>query len=98
VRQMVRAALQRLHDEDPNLFQEVQKRVPMLRMAAATRLRKRCILGCAAGRNLMGTHLPAADRPHPASRRPAPWRPPQASAICTRKMAACPASRARACS
>jgi predicted DNA-binding transcriptional regulator YafY len=32
VRQMVRATLQRLHDEDPGLYQEVRKRVPMLHL------------------------------------------------------------------
>ena len=32
VRQMVRGTLQRLHDEDPELYQEVRKRVPMLHL------------------------------------------------------------------
>ncbi|HJU83569.1 MAG TPA: helicase-associated domain-containing protein [Holophagaceae bacterium] len=32
VRQMVRNALQRLHDEDPGLFQEVERRIPMLHL------------------------------------------------------------------
>jgi len=35
VRTMVRAALQKLHDEDANLYQEVQKRIPMLHLGAA---------------------------------------------------------------
>lgn len=35
VRTMVRAALQKLHDEDANLYQEIQKRIPMLHMGTA---------------------------------------------------------------
>lgn len=34
VRQMARQALQKLHDEDPVLYQEVERRVPMLHMGA----------------------------------------------------------------
>jgi Helicase conserved C-terminal domain len=34
VRQLVRSALQRLHDEDPFLFQEVERRIPMLHVAS----------------------------------------------------------------
>ena len=64
VRQMVRAALQRLHDEDPNLFQEVQKRVPMLHLGGGNQAAEemRLILDYAAGRNLMVelTYLPPA--------------------------------------
>ncbi len=64
VRQMIRAALQRLHDEDPNLYQEVQKRVPMLHLGGGNQAveEMRLILDYAAGRNLMVelTYLPAA--------------------------------------
>jgi hypothetical protein len=34
VRQMARQALQKLHDEDPVLYQEIERRVPMLHMGA----------------------------------------------------------------
>lgn len=68
VRQMVRAALQRLHDEDPGLFQEVRKRVPMLHLggspAASTQAQEEThrILDYAAAHTLMVelTYLPLA--------------------------------------
>ncbi len=64
VRQMVRTALQKLHDEEPNLFQEVQKRVPMLHLGGGNQAAEemQLILEYAAGHNLMVelTYLPPA--------------------------------------
>ncbi len=64
VQQMVRAALQRLHDEDPALFQEVQRRIPMLHLGGEDQLAEEVqrILEYAAGHTLMVelTYLPPA--------------------------------------
>ena len=64
VRQIIHAALQRIQAEDPNLYQEVRRRVPMLHMgggAQATEETTR-ILEYAASYNLMVelTYLPLA--------------------------------------
>lgn len=64
VRQMVRAALQRIHDEDPNLYQEIQKRLPMLHVGSGAQMADEAIriLDYAAGHTLMAelTYLPPA--------------------------------------
>ena len=64
VQQMVRSALQRLHDEDPALYQEVQRRIPMLHLGGEDQLAEEVqrILEYAAGHTLMVelTYLPPA--------------------------------------
>ena len=64
VQQMVRSALQRLHDEDPSLYQEVQRRIPMLHLGGEDQLAEEVqrILEYAAGHTLMVelTYLPPA--------------------------------------
>jgi hypothetical protein len=64
VQQMVRSALQRLHDEDPALYQEVQRRIPMLHLGGEDQLSEEVqrILEYAAGHTLMVelTYLPPA--------------------------------------
>jgi hypothetical protein len=64
VRQMVHAALQRLHDEDPGLYQEVLRRIPMLHLGGEDQLAEEVqrILDYAAGHTLMVelTYLPPA--------------------------------------
>jgi hypothetical protein len=64
VQQMVRSALQRLHDEDPTLYQEVQRRIPMLHLGGEDQLAEEVqrILEYAAGHTLMVelTYLPPA--------------------------------------
>ncbi len=64
VRQMVRSTLQKIHDEDPNLYQEVQKRIPMLHLGGGTQAAEemQLILEYAASHNLMVelTYLPPA--------------------------------------
>ncbi|MBI4913342.1 MAG: helicase-associated domain-containing protein [Acidobacteria bacterium] len=64
VRQMVRGVLQRLHDEDPGLFQEIQKRVPMLHLGGGGQAQEESarILDYAAEHTLMVelTYLPLA--------------------------------------
>ena len=64
VRQMVHGALQRLHDEDPSLYQEVQRRIPMLHLGGEDQLAEEVqrILDYAAGHTLMVelTYLPPA--------------------------------------
>jgi len=64
VRQMVHGALQRLHDEDPALYQEVQRRIPMLHLGGEDQLAEEVqrILDYAAGHTLMVemTYLPPA--------------------------------------
>lgn len=64
VQQMVRCALQRLHDEDPSLYQEVQRRIPMLHLGGEDQLAEEVqrILEYAAGHTLMVelTYLPPA--------------------------------------
>lgn len=64
VQQMVRSALQKLHDEDPALYQEVQRRIPMLHLGGEDQLAEEVqrILEYAAGHTLMVelTYLPPA--------------------------------------
>ncbi len=64
VQQMVRSAIQRLHDEDPSLYQEVQRRIPMLHLGGEDQLAEEVqrILEYAAGHTLMVelTYLPPA--------------------------------------
>ena len=64
VQQMVRSALQRLHDEDPALYQEVQRRIPMLHLGGEDQLAEEVqrILEYASGHTLMVelTYLPPA--------------------------------------
>ena len=64
VQQMVRSAIQRLHDEDPALYQEVQRRIPMLHLGGEDQLAEEVqrILEYAAGHTLMVelTYLPPA--------------------------------------
>lgn len=64
VQQMVRTAIQRLHDEDPALYQEVQRRIPMLHLGGEDQLAEEVqrILEYAAGHTLMVelTYLPPA--------------------------------------
>lgn len=64
VQQMVRSVLQRLHDEDPALYQEVQRRIPMLHLGGEDQLAEEVqrILEYAAGHTLMVelTYLPPA--------------------------------------
>ena len=64
IRQMVRSALQRLHDEDPVRFQRVQRRIPMLHLGSDEQAAEETqrILEYAAGHNLMCelTYLPPA--------------------------------------
>ncbi|MCE1204821.1 MAG: WYL domain-containing protein [Holophagaceae bacterium] len=64
VQQMVRTALQKLHDEDPALYQEVQRRIPMLHLGGEDQLAEEVqrILEYAAGHTLMVelTYLPPA--------------------------------------
>ena len=64
IRQMVRSALQRLHDEDPVRYQRVQRRIPMLHLGSEEQAAEETqrILEYAAGHNLMCelTYLPAA--------------------------------------
>ncbi|HEY3401635.1 MAG TPA: helicase-associated domain-containing protein [Geothrix sp.] len=64
VQQLVRSALQRLHDEDPALYQEVQRRIPMLHLGGEDQLAEEVqrILEYAAGHTLMVelTYLPPA--------------------------------------
>ncbi|HJW72000.1 MAG TPA: helicase-associated domain-containing protein [Geothrix sp.] len=64
VRQMVHGALQRLHDEDPGLYQEVLRRIPMLHLGGEDQLAEEVqrILDYAAGHTLMVelTYLPPA--------------------------------------
>lgn len=64
VQQMVRSALQRLHDEDPSLYQEVQRRIPMLHLGGEDQLAEEVqrILEYAGGHTLMVelTYLPPA--------------------------------------
>ncbi|HJW09030.1 MAG TPA: helicase-associated domain-containing protein [Holophagaceae bacterium] len=68
VRQMVRGALQRLHDEDPTFFQEVERRIPMLHLGSPAKTESqpeeetRGILEYAAGHTLIVelTYLPPA--------------------------------------
>jgi len=64
VRQIIQAALQRIQSEDPNLFQEVQRRVPMLHLGTGAQAAEetRRILEYAACYNLMVelTYMPLA--------------------------------------
>jgi len=64
VQQMVRSAIQRLHDDDPALYQEVQRRIPMLHLGGEDQLAEEVqrILEYAAGHTLMVelTYLPPA--------------------------------------
>jgi hypothetical protein len=64
VQQMVRSAIQKLHDEDPSLYQEVQRRIPMLHLGGEDQLAEEVqrILEYAAGHTLMVelTYLPPA--------------------------------------
>ncbi|WP_291272515.1 helicase-associated domain-containing protein [Geothrix sp.] len=64
VQQMVRSSLQRLHDEDPFLYQEVQRRIPMLHLGGEDQLAEEVqrILEYAGGHTLMVelTYLPPA--------------------------------------
>ena len=64
VQQMVRSTLQKLHDEDPSLYQEVQRRIPMLHLSGEDQLAEEVqrILEYAAGHTLMVelTYLPPA--------------------------------------
>jgi hypothetical protein len=64
VQQMVRSAIQRLHDEDPSLYQEVLRRIPMLHLGGEDQLAEEVqrILEYAAGHTLMVelTYLPPA--------------------------------------
>lgn len=68
VRQIIHAALQRIQAEDPNLYQEVRRRVPMLHMGMGAQAAEETqrIVEYAASYNLMVelTYLPlAAHRP-----------------------------------
>ncbi|WP_243334733.1 helicase-associated domain-containing protein [Mesoterricola sediminis] len=68
VRQIIHAALQRIQAEDPNLYQEVRRRVPMLHMGMGAQAAEETqrIIEYAASYNLMVelTYLPlAAHRP-----------------------------------
>lgn len=64
VRQIIQAALQRIQSEDPNLYQEVKRRVPMLHLGAGAQAAEETqrILEYAACYNLMVelTYMPLA--------------------------------------
>lgn len=64
VRQMIQAALQRIQSEDPLLFNEVQRRVPMLNLGGGPQAQEETqrILEYAASYNLMAeiTYMPLA--------------------------------------
>jgi len=64
VRQIIQAALQRIQSEDPNLFQEIKRRVPMLHLGAGAQAAEESqrILEYAACYNLMVelTYMPLA--------------------------------------
>lgn len=64
VRQIIQAALQRIQSEDPNLYQEIKRRVPMLHLGGGTQAAEEThrILEYAAGYNLMVelTYMPLA--------------------------------------
>jgi hypothetical protein len=64
VRQIIHAALQRIQSEDPNLYQEVRRRVPMLHLGGGAQAAEETqrILEYAASYNLMVelTYLPLA--------------------------------------
>ena len=64
VHQLIRATLQKIHDEEPNLYREVQKRIPMLHLEGGDQAagEMQLILEYAASHNLMVelTYLPPA--------------------------------------
>jgi hypothetical protein len=64
VRQIIQAALHKIQSEDPNLFQEIMRRVPMLHLGGGTQATEETqrILEYAAGYNFMVeiTYLPLA--------------------------------------
>jgi hypothetical protein len=64
VRQIIHAALQRIQSEDPNLYQEIRRRVPMLHLGGGAQAAEETqrILEYAASYNLMVelTYLPLA--------------------------------------